>query len=266
MRTLRFLARPVRLLFFPVVAAAVPALVICLLCVGCGDDVEIHNPVGRGDNIPYLPLTSPGNVIHNLALSYNLRDCEGFEALLREDFVFVFHPDDVVKFPDMIPQQGFWGYADDVQATCNMLDKDYEPIDPSYEVDDVETHLQLSGSLEPTDEQGAPEGTLKGYVTLDFTSVAGGGHLYLIVHSRPLFFFAPDNAQSPTTWRIWKCEDAPFEEAVLTNRIYADPTYGYGESRPGCSTRESLVQNSPPRVTGTEKASWGSVKAVYHGG
>jgi hypothetical protein len=265
MLTLRFFALPSRPLVSIVMAAAVPALVLCLLCAGCGDDVEIYKPVGRGNDDPYVPQISPGNVIHNLALSYNLRDGDGFGVLLHEDFVFAFDPDDVRNFPDEIPQQGFWGYPDEVQATCNMFNPDYEPSDPSYKADDIEIHLQLSGPLEQTAHQGAPEGTLEGYVTLDFTIVAGGGHLNLIVRSRPLFFFAPDNAQSPTTWRIWKCEDSPFQEDALSGNIHMDPTGGSGENRTGQSTPGSVRQGSPPWVACTEKSTWGAVKAIYLG-
>ena len=165
---------------------------------------------------PFLPLTSPENVLHNLALSYSLMDCEHFQALLCEDFVFVFNPDDVESYPDLLPPEGFWGYSDELEATCRMLDPNFVPTDPTLKVDRIELHLQLSGPLQPTNLEGAPDGTLEGYVLLDLCIEAGGGSLTLLVRSRPLFYFAPDFTQNPALWCLWRCEDSPFDEPCLS--------------------------------------------------
>jgi hypothetical protein len=241
------------------------AATIAIACAGCGDDVEIYKPVGRGNDDPYLPQTSPESVIHNLALSYNLWDCERYEELLHNDFVFIFNQDDVEKYPDQIPPAGHWGYQDEVQATCNLLDKDYEPIDPSYKVDDVRMQMELYGSLEPTVQQGAPEGTLEGYVTLDLAIGANEGQLDLMVTSRPLFFFAPDDTQSTTTWRIWKCEDSSFYWVSLGCDIYPEPNDVLRENSAGHSAPRSVLRSGLPRVTGVDRTSWGRIKAFYRG-
>lgn len=234
------------------------AFVGCQVCTGCGDDVEIYKPQN-----PFLPLTSPENVLHNLALSYNLRDCEHFEDLLCEDFIFVFNQYDVDKYSGHVPGEGFWSCDDERTATCHMFDTSWAPEDPVYKADNIELYLQLSGSLVPTNFKGAPFGTLVGSVTLDLQIDAGGGALTLLVNSRPHFYFAPDHTQTPTLWCIWRCEDAPFDYDSLSGISSSDGTGRAHGDRYQLPSEDSALQNNAPAVASTEKTSWGLVKSIY---
>jgi hypothetical protein len=92
-----------------------------------------------------------------------------------------------------------------------MLNPEFQPEDPLYKIDSMELVIQLSGQLRETNLQNAPEGTLESYVNFDLNVEAGAGNLTLLVHSRPLFYFAPDEADAENKiWRIWKIVDGEF--------------------------------------------------------
>jgi hypothetical protein len=228
---------------------------------GCGDDVKTFKPPGEEDS--FLPLTSPENVIHNLAASYNLRDFDHFKDLIRTDFTFIFNAYDVQHYAGMIPMEGWWGAPEELQATRNMFDTDWVPDDPKYKVDNIQMALALSDSLVPTNLQGAPAGTLQGNATLDLEVSVDGGQITLLVHSHPLFYFASDSGETTGPWRLWKCADAPYGEDFLTSS-----TGGQG---PDCgATQGGASWSSGP--AGRRDASnalaivgnsWGLIKSVY---
>lgn len=249
-------ARPTRRLIHRVTLATAITSVTLLLCSGCGDDIEIYKPPPYS---PYLALTSPENVIHNLAEAYNNRNCERVEELLCDEFVFVFNEDDVWNYHE-VPDEGWWGYSDEVLATNKMLDRDHEPADPQYKIDEIEIALELSGQLTPYNDEGAPNGTLEGYVTLELTAEAGGGTMTLRVHTRPLFFFAPDSTQSPVSWCLWRCEDGPFLDGTGSVLGTAGGTENGQKSAEGNPAAYSYT----PTSAAGETATWGRIKAFYH--
>jgi hypothetical protein len=248
-----------RSLYWHFVVAAL-VFVSLQVCAGCGNDVGFYKPSVGED--PFLPLTSPENVLHNLALSYNLRDCEHFGELLCDGFVFVFNQDDVERYPDRIPHEGFWGRDEERAATCHMFDVNWNPGDPSYKADDIELYLQLSGTLVQSNFDGAPEGTLEGFATLDLKIEAGGGWMTLLVQSRPRFYFAPHNTKGTTLWCLWRCEDAPFFDGLLDG-LRRTGENGRGHGNRHDTRKESASLKGTPAPPITERASWGSIKSLY---
>jgi hypothetical protein len=230
--------------------------------VGCGDDVNTFKP--PGEESPFLALTSPENVLQNLETSYNLLDCNHFGELLHEDFIFEFNEDDVVKYPDEVPREGYWGYFDELRATCNMLDTSRIPPDPYYKVKDVEMiTLALLEPLVPSNEEGAPPGTVDAEAGLELWVIANDGWLTFFVRSRPHFYFVPDSTQAPPIWRIWKCMDGPYDD---------EPFYGaVGTSRPQCGggaprmigPSRIVLDNVALRTRGASHSTWGAVKSLY---
>ena len=179
---------------------------------GCGIfDPDEEPPVVTP--LPPMPPDSPQAVIDNMVYAYKNFDYERYQPLIRDDFVFIFNDDDVEKFPDQIPEEGWWGAPEELLSAEHMLDRNFEPTDPTYKIDSMTLLIQLSGDLLPSNQQGAPEGTLEAYVTFDLTVDANQGQLDLLVRSRPLFFFAPDDADAEQKiWRLWKITDAPFDD------------------------------------------------------
>jgi hypothetical protein len=180
---------------------------------GCGIfDPDPEPP--KKEPLPPMPPDSPQAVIDNMEYAYNFfKYEERYQPLIRDDFVFIFNPDDVETYPDQIPPDGWWGAPEEKLSAKNMLDANFEPSDPQYKIDSMNLVIQLSGQLLETNQQGAPEGTLEAYVTFDLEVQAGGGQLTLLVSSRPLFFFAPDDPDAENkVWRLWQIKDAPFDD------------------------------------------------------
>jgi hypothetical protein len=145
--------------------------------------------------------------------AYNHFDYERYEPLIREDFTFVFNQDDIEKYPGQVPSDGWWDDGAEKESAKNMLDANFEPTDPTYKIDSIQLVVKLSGDLRESNLEGAPEGTLEGYVTFDLSVDTSGGALTLLVQSRPLFYFTPDEPNAADKiWRLWKIEDAPFDE------------------------------------------------------
>jgi len=185
-------------------------LAFAVMSQGCGIfDPDDEPP--KEEPLPPLPPDSPQAVIDNMEHAYKNFDYERYLPLIRDDFVFIFNEDDIEKFPDDIPPEGWWGAPEELLSAEHMLDRNYEPSDPIYKIDSMTLLVQLSGDLLPSNQQGAPEGTLESYVTFDLTVAANQGQLDLLVKSRPLFFFAPDDS-TEKVWRLWKIQDAPFQE------------------------------------------------------
>jgi hypothetical protein len=228
---------------------------------GCGDDIQIYRPPVEKNS--FLPLTSPANIVHNIALAYNLQDCERIEELLCEDFVFVFSDRDISHYRDWVPQEGLWGCDDEVDATCNMFDTNYVPEDPLYKVDRLEMSLHFSGSLTATNREEAPPGTLEGYVSMDLNMDVGGGAATFLCRSRPLFYFAPDSTQSPTLWCLWRCEDSPFVPELLNSVAGADLSDRETTEHRALPLGRSAVQRGELAAPASETTSWGIIKLVY---
>jgi len=193
-------------------AGIVIFLAFAVLVQGCG----IFNPdpsPPKKEPLPPWPPDSPSAVIANMEYAYNKFDYERYGPLIRDDFTFIFNQDDVTKYPGQVPSEGWWDDGAEKESSKNMLDANYEPSDPLYKIDNMQLVVKLSGELRPSNLETAPEGTLEGYVTFDLSVETVGGALTLLVHSRPLFYFAPDvPGADKKIWRLWKIEDAPFDE------------------------------------------------------
>ncbi len=74
-----------------------------------------------------VEMTSPANVLKNIAIAYNQRNIDLYKKALSPDFVFYFDPRDIGKHPPgseyTIPES--WSYTDDWQATDKMFQNAY---------------------------------------------------------------------------------------------------------------------------------------------
>jgi hypothetical protein len=73
---------------------------------------EIKAAWAPGPEPPYLPLTTIANVIHNLELSYELRDYLEYRRLFHPDYTFLPNPH------DNVPP---WGRAEELTSARRML-------------------------------------------------------------------------------------------------------------------------------------------------
>lgn len=241
----------------PVATAAVIALAFSVLGTGCDDDIEIYKP--SKDEGPYLAQTSPENVLHNLAMSYTLRDYQHVVPLFGDDFTFFFAKED--EGAPGVPRSGIWGRAEELQATQHMLDPYYVPDDLVYKVAGIRMIVALVSSLEEADLEGAPHGTLKGRAALDMTIELDDGVSKLLVRSRPLFYFAPDGTGDPPVWRLWLCKDAPFDDELSGLGGCGLPRDDPGGS--GVVDYESMRPIARAAQMGATSCSWGVAKSVY---
>jgi hypothetical protein len=72
--------------------------------------------------------SSPANVLKNVATAFNIRDINLLKAMLSENFVFYFDPDDVGQYPPgggnyKIPES--WSYMQFWTAISNLFVKAY---------------------------------------------------------------------------------------------------------------------------------------------
>lgn len=183
---------------------------LLLLALPCCDDDD--NGGFKPEPI-YRELTSPENVLHNLAACHNEMDYEHFVPLIHDAFSFVLWPDDIPDIPAYLHQNGIWYKAMMLHTVRNMLDTSYVPeYMPELKVEGIEASITLSGDLKPSPLTGSPVGSLYGRGDFDLQVETTSGTLF-IVHSRPVFYFAPDStaAEVPggVTWSIWRIEDAP---------------------------------------------------------
>jgi hypothetical protein len=262
------------------IASAILSVALSLCFTGCGDDDKIVTPPEEVDHFP--PLSSPENLLRNLQSCYELRDYDHFAPLIRDDFTFLFNPDDVKAEPDQVPACGWWGAAEELQASHNMFDTTYVPNEVSYRVTEIEMRVSLAGTLKDSNLQGAPEGTLEGYVFFAL-EVQAHGDVTFIVRSRPLFFFVPDSAEDSAPWRLWKCQDAPWEGGLLNpgkdsllgrKLTKIEPQPGArapvrwflerDPTRHRASTAVSATEARRARdVLAVEKCTWGVLKSLY---
>jgi hypothetical protein len=104
-----------------------------------------------------VEMTSPVNVLKNVAIAYNQRNIALYKKSLSTNFVFYFDPRDVGQNPPnktyVIPES--WSYTEDWQATYNMFRLAYsinlsiptgrigepEPEETTYRADNVTISL-----------------------------------------------------------------------------------------------------------------------------
>lgn len=227
-------------------------LVISLSAFGCGHD---DGNCGFKPDDPFRELTSPENVIHNLAESFNRTDYAHLVPLIHDDFIFTFNDDDALSYPGDIPSDATWSRDEWLDAVERMLDSNYAPCDPESKIDSMQMELRLSGNLRPANVQEAPPGALEGFVTLDFRIKTVEDTNYL-ARGRPLFYFTPDSTVTPVTWQIWRIVDAPFGVSLSA------ASWGSNDETPECMhVPEEKVPHTAD-VT-SEQPSWGIVLAWY---
>jgi hypothetical protein len=97
-------------------------MALTLLAVACGDE-----PVNTPNEIQRLLPTSPRAVLINIETAFNRRDINLLKAMLSEDFVFYFDPDDVGQTPPggmyRIPES--WSYIEFWMAVKRMFTTAY---------------------------------------------------------------------------------------------------------------------------------------------
>jgi hypothetical protein len=199
---------------------------------GCELDDGIIKPPPR--LYPHDP-TSPQYVVDNLVYGFNQFDVERIGSILHDDFKFIFDAEDVEKFPDDVPKDGEWNREEFLTALENMLDLNFVPERPSQKVDDLRMKIEFAGKPEPTNLEGAPRGTLEGYVTVDMKVYVTGGE-DCVVKSRPEFYYVPDSTRTPVSWKLWRIVDAPFQGPSTKTQTPAStathkPADRYGEHR-----------------------------------
>jgi hypothetical protein len=234
-------------------------IVSAALCFAACDD---DGGSGFKPQDKFLEPTSPENVLHNFEAAYDEMDYEHFWPLIHNDFTFIFVDNDIDIFPDDIPASGVWGKPEELLAHEHMLNPNYVPEEyPELKIANLALDLEFSGDLKACNLEGAPAGTLEGFVTLDLF-VTTVGEIDYLVRSRPRFYFAHAGssiAGADTTiyWRIWRIEDAPFGQPSLNTGM----TDQFSAKEPVSNTMESGDMSR--RMPGTESSSWGSIKALY---
>ena len=244
---------------------------VALAVAGCDDD---DGDGGFKPEEGFRELTSPENVLYNLQMSYNERDCDHFVPLLHDAFMFVFAHDDLPDIPPDLLQT--WSKLDELDATNNMMDPDFTPCDPRFKVTSMEMTLELSEDLGPCRVQGAPPGTLYGRVSLELV-VRTVDAITLDVRSRPHLYFSPDSTHAATTgvtWQLWRVEDsvssapppyqhsaswregAPWIEGHGTVGVQGLSTASFNRV---CGAQAPLGKAPCP----VEQPTWGLVKTLY---
>jgi hypothetical protein len=116
---MRYRYKKITALRFALVAATAAAALILMGCLfSPPPEVPPQQPV---------EMTTPANVLKNIAIAYNQRDINLYKKSLSPEFVFYFDPRDVGKTPPgstyIIPES--WPYTVDWDATNNMFQKAY---------------------------------------------------------------------------------------------------------------------------------------------
>jgi hypothetical protein len=141
-----------------------PVLVSCLLLLSAcsGDDTEWF------EEEPWLPQTTPENVLANLKRAYEERDVEAYAPLFADDFLFFFDPD--IRPGKGLPE--FWNKAQDSTKVHELFsspeiaaiqfdlgpDLDTEPVNEVGREHwlQIDVDLTMEIDLKPTPEY--PEG------------------------------------------------------------------------------------------------------------
>lgn len=213
---------------FTIAGVVMPAL---LLALACGDDdspVEVVND-------PEPLATTPQEFIDLLETTYNEKDLDTYTALLHDDYIYHFLPDD----PGHPEIHDTWGLADELIATENIFTGaiTYDSIQV-YGID-----LEISLQAVVADTLGKMDGGRLDIsydlttevdlllVTYDPTANDGSGIIYRVVFSGQDFALLSD----------------PERENNLLLKMQVD--------------RESITKNRPSPLA-TEEASWGEIKKV----
>jgi hypothetical protein len=132
-----------------VTAATATAAVIL---TGC-----LFSPPPPGEPQQPVEMTTPANVLKNIAIAYNQKNIDLYKKALSPDFVFYFDPRDVGLTPPgsqyIIPES--WSYTEDWNATNKMFQLAYsinlsiptgrvgepDPQEGTYEANNVSISL-----------------------------------------------------------------------------------------------------------------------------
>jgi hypothetical protein len=174
---MRYPKKKYALLHAAVVTAAAAAA--ALILTGC-----LFSPPPPEEQQPPVEMTSPVNVLKNVAIAYNQRNIDLYKKALSTNFVFYFDPRDVGQSPPgsqyEIPES--WSYTEDWKATYNMFSRAYsinlsiptgrigepDPEETTYRADNVNISLlvftdELNGFIANT-----------GYCTFEFEQYTSG--------------------------------------------------------------------------------------------
>jgi hypothetical protein len=214
------------------------AAILALTMAACDDDGGGFTPES-----PFRELSSPENVLNNIAACFNEMNYAELLPIIHDGFVFYIWDGDVGSIPGDLAPDGYMPRAAFLEAAHNMLSEGFipcgpEPV-PDLQIEGMEMALTLSGDLTETGLEGAPSGTQTAYVNLDLQVNTVGTIIY-VVHSRPLFYFASDSLHADTegvTWQLWRVDDG---ENLNNPYVRAGMPAGH-------------------------EASWGSVLSLYYG-
>jgi len=172
---------------FAIFRLAVLGLVVGTLA--CSGDVDR----GTGpEPDPYLAPSSPTNVLENLAISYRLRDIDGYDAVMDESFIFQPSESDDVDFDELAKNA-------DYESTRRMFEQ----------VENIEIRLAHSGA-DSSDFESYPgaDGYMKITVPSVFIRVLtrdGEAHdplIYLVDGDPAVFIFEPIEIEGGTHYKI----------------------------------------------------------------
>ena len=99
------------------------SITLTLLGLACGDE-----PVDTPNEIHGLIPTSPRAVLINVETAFNRCDINLLKAMLSEDFVFYFDPDDVGQNPPGVPNYTIpesWTYKEFITCVGKLFRKAY---------------------------------------------------------------------------------------------------------------------------------------------
>jgi hypothetical protein len=178
---------------------------------GCGLDPPKEPPPPI--ELPTFPPESPEDVLANMAYAYNNFEYEHYYPLIHPEFQFFIWSGDVGVIPSDLAPDGRWSQPTEVELAENMMDQNFVPTDdngdpaPGLQIDDMQMEISLGSDTTTTNLEGdVPWGTVQAFVNFDLTVDTRGTDIY-IVHSRPLFYFAPDTTATPWTWTLWRVDD-----------------------------------------------------------
>jgi hypothetical protein len=182
---MRYPKKKYALLHAAVVTAAAAAA--ALILTGC-----LFSPPPPEEQQPPPEMTTPVNVLKNVAIAYKQRDIELYKKALSPNFVFYFDPRDVGQSPPgsqyQIPES--WSYTEDWGATRNMFNLAHS----------ISLSITTTGIGEPEPEETTYEAvniTISLLVMIDELNgfIADGGYCNFE-------FEKYQNEQSQNRWRL----------------------------------------------------------------
>jgi hypothetical protein len=191
---MRYPKKKYALLHAAVVTAAAAAA--ALILTGC-----LFSPPEEVPPQPPPEMTTPVNVLKNVAIAYNQRDINLYKKALSPNFVFYFDPRDVGTTPEgsgyKIPES--WVYTEDWQATNEMFNRAYS----------INLSIPTGRVGEPAPEETTYEAvniTISLLVMIDELNgfIANGGYCNFE-------FEKYQNEQSQDRWRLTKWWDRTSE-------------------------------------------------------